>query len=354
MVRFDSLSIDQIDVGEGIRQTLDKEPLDELAASIKLHGILQPLVVEPGDEGRYKLQIGKRRMAAAKMVGLEKVPAIVLEGPLNPEDSLAIRLVENLHREDLDPIDEAEAFAKRARARNLVKALAAVVDEGCFNVDESRISLIAMDSSNIAMVDFELPGAFFDEYRCDGEQRIFINIGEFLKFLDRVERDERVKIRLEEDRARLVIQCIRPGHSRRFMMTILEPLDEEVPQPKIFFMSSARILTGSLRQAFRDAGLVSEHVKIEVTGDMLKMGAVGDVGSAFSEWERGADELLELRAEEESGANFTLSYLMDITNAVGVSSEVATLELTTDMPLRMEFELPQGKLVYYLAPMIGA
>ena len=81
MVRLEDLEIGMIDVEEGIKQTLDKEPLDALAASIKLHGILQPLVVKPGDEGRYKLQIGKRRMAAAKMVGLEKVPAIVLDAP---------------------------------------------------------------------------------------------------------------------------------------------------------------------------------------------------------------------------------------------------------------------------------
>ena len=56
--------------------------------------------------------------------------------------------------------------------RNLMRALAAVVDEGCFNVDESRIWLLAMDSSRVALVDFELPGEFFDEYRCDGESRI--------------------------------------------------------------------------------------------------------------------------------------------------------------------------------------
>ena len=238
--------------------------------------------------------------------------------------------------------------------RNLVKALAAVVDEGCFNVDESRIRLLAMDSSRVALVDFELPGEFFDGYRCDGEQRIFIKIDEFLKFLDRVEKDERVKISLDEERARLVIRCIRQGHSRRFTMPILEPLDEEVPQPKILFKSSARILTQSLRRAIRDADLVSEHVKIEVADDMLKMSAIGDIGSAFSDWERDADELLELKAEEDSGATFTLSYLRDIINAVSISSEVATLELTTDMPIRMDFELPQGKLVYYLAPVIGA
>ena len=110
MVRFEDLEIGVIDVETGIRQTLDKKPLDELTTSIKQHGILQPLVVEPSDEGRYKLQIGKRRMAAAKLAGLEKVPAMILDRPLESKDSLAIRLVENLHREDLDPIDEAEAY----------------------------------------------------------------------------------------------------------------------------------------------------------------------------------------------------------------------------------------------------
>ena len=238
--------------------------------------------------------------------------------------------------------------------RNLVRALAAVVDEGCFNVNGTRMWLLAMDPSHVAMVDFELPGEFFDKYLCEGDPKIFINIGEFLKFLDRVERDEGVKIRLDEEKARLVIKCTRPGHTRRFTMPVLEPLDEEVPQPRIHFKSSARILTQSFRRAIRDAGLVSEHVKVEMAGDMLKMSAVGDLGSVFSEWERGADELLELSVEEDSDALFTLSYLRDIINSAGVSSEVATLELSKDMPLRMEFELPKGKMVYYLAPNIVA
>ena len=127
MVKFEDLEIGLIDVEEGIRQTINKEPLDELAASIAQHGILQPLVVEPGDEGRYKLQIGKRRMAAAKMVGLEKVPTIVLEGPLSSEGSLAMRLVENLHREDLDPIDEAEAYSALRKMGTKVSEIARLV-----------------------------------------------------------------------------------------------------------------------------------------------------------------------------------------------------------------------------------
>ena len=64
--------------------------------------------------------------------------------------------------------------------RNLIKALDAVVEEGCFDIGESHIRLIAMDPSHVAMVDFDLPGEFFDGYRCEGEPKLFINIGEFL------------------------------------------------------------------------------------------------------------------------------------------------------------------------------
>lgn len=237
--------------------------------------------------------------------------------------------------------------------RNLVKAISVIVEEGSFNIDEERIRLLAMDPSHVAMVDFELPREFFDKYECQREPKLSVNMGEFLKFLDRVERDEQLKIRLDEEHAQLVIQCRRGGHTRRFSMPILEPAEEEVPSPKIFFKASARVLAQSLRQAVRDAALVSEHVRLEFVGDEFRVGAAGDVGSASSVWERGADELLELRLEEESRATFTLSYLQDIVGAASVSSEVASVELSTDMPIKLGFELPQGRLVYYLAPCIG-
>jgi len=237
--------------------------------------------------------------------------------------------------------------------RNLVKALSVIVEEGTFAMNEAEVKLLAMDPSHVAMVDFGLPADFFDRYRCEGEPKLSLNIKELLRFLDRVERDEDVTIRLDEEKARLVISCKRGGRGRRFEMPVLEPLDEEVPQPKIFFKAKARLLTDSLRNAIRDAGLVSEHVKIAVEGEALRISATGDMGSAVSEWVKGSDDLIELKVEEDSSATFTLSYLNEIANAAGSSGEVATIELSTDMPVKMDFELPKGKLVYYLAPCIG-
>lgn len=240
--------------------------------------------------------------------------------------------------------------------RSLVKALSVIVEEGTFTMNEAQLKLLAMDPSHVAMVDFELPASFFDNYKCEGEPKLSVNIKELLRFLDRVNRDEQVKIVLNEKKARLVIRCRREGHSRRFEMPILEPLDEEVPQPKIFFKAKARLVTNALKTAIKDANLVSEHVKIEIVDDILKINADGDMGSAFSEWEKDSDDLLDLFVEDNSSATFTLSYLQDIANAAGANSEVASIELSTDMPIKMEFELrnaPNGKLIYYLAPCIG-
>jgi ParB family chromosome partitioning protein len=102
-------------VEEGIRQTLDA-----LAAPIALHEVLQPLVVEPGEEGRYSLQIGKRRLAASKIAGLDNVPAIILDGPLGAEESLAMRLVENIHREHALALLRLEPYQQIVLAEEVI------------------------------------------------------------------------------------------------------------------------------------------------------------------------------------------------------------------------------------------
>ena len=237
--------------------------------------------------------------------------------------------------------------------RNLIKSLSVIVDEGGFSLEEDHIRLLAMDPSHVAMVDFELPKESFERYLCDSEKKLTLNIRELLKFLDRIEKDEYVQMKLDEEKMKFIVECSRGGHSRRFVMPILEPSDGEVPSPKIFFKARARMLTRGLRHAIRDAVLVSEHTKFEFTPEELKVSAEGDVGSAMSRWDKGAEDLLELKVEEKAGATFTLSFLQVIVNAASVSSEVVTLELSSDMPIKLDFELPQGKLVYYLAPCIG-
>lgn len=91
------------------RKKADKEKLDELAASIKSKGVIEPITVRFIDGG-YKIVTGERRFRAAKIAGLTEIPCIIKE--VSDEDILIYQLIENLQREDLSPIDEATALKK--------------------------------------------------------------------------------------------------------------------------------------------------------------------------------------------------------------------------------------------------
>lgn len=92
------------------RGQFEEEPLADLAQSIKENGIIQPLIVKESDQGGYELIAGERRLRAAQIAGLIKVPAIVQKA--NPRQSLELALVENIQRENLNCIEESKAYAR--------------------------------------------------------------------------------------------------------------------------------------------------------------------------------------------------------------------------------------------------
>ena len=94
------------------RTRMDQEALAELAASIKAQGLMQPVVVRPVERDRYELIAGERRWRAAQLAGLEQIPAIVREVP--DEAALAMSLIENIQREDLNPMEEAAGLQRLA------------------------------------------------------------------------------------------------------------------------------------------------------------------------------------------------------------------------------------------------
>ena len=90
------------------RKTFDEDALEELAQSIKQHGVLQPLLVRPIPSGGYQLVAGERRWRACRIAGLNKVPVVIKE--LTDTETMEIAIIENLQREDLNPIEEAEGL----------------------------------------------------------------------------------------------------------------------------------------------------------------------------------------------------------------------------------------------------
>jgi ParB family chromosome partitioning protein len=109
--RLDEVPIEWIRPGKyQPRKVMDDEALQELAASIRAQGLMQPIVLRSVGDQRYEIIAGERRWRASQMAGMEKIPAVIRE--VNDESAVAMSLIENIQREDLNPMEEAMALQR--------------------------------------------------------------------------------------------------------------------------------------------------------------------------------------------------------------------------------------------------
>lgn len=129
-----TLSINEIEPNrEQPRKIFEEQALSELSESIKEHGILQPLLVRPMADGSYRLVAGERRYRAARMAGLTEVPVTVRE--MTDEEESIFALIENLHREDLNAIEEAQGI------KTLIDTFGFTQEEAAQKVGKSRTAV---------------------------------------------------------------------------------------------------------------------------------------------------------------------------------------------------------------------
>lgn len=132
------------------RKIFDEDALAELADSIAKHGVIQPLLVRPMLDGSYQLVAGERRWRASRMAGLTEVPVVIKE--LSDDEAMALALIENLQREDLNAIEEAQGI------KALMDTLSLTQDEAAERVGKSRpavanaLRLLKLPDSVIALV----------------------------------------------------------------------------------------------------------------------------------------------------------------------------------------------------------
>lgn len=132
------------------RKIFDEDALAELADSIAKHGVIQPLLVRPMPDGSYQLVAGERRWRASRMAGLSEVPVVIKE--LSDDEAMALALIENLQREDLNAIEEAQGI------KALMDTLSLTQDEAAERVGKSRpavanaLRLLKLPDSVIVLV----------------------------------------------------------------------------------------------------------------------------------------------------------------------------------------------------------
>ena len=236
--------------------------------------------------------------------------------------------------------------------RNLLGAISSLIEEADFNATPDGIKLRSMDPSHIAMVDFEWPKTAFDSYECSGNTKLRLSVSNLLKLLKRTRSDESIEVVYDDANKKLNI-TLKNKIVRKFITPTLEPSTEEVPTPKVPFNARVKITAATLRDIIDDVQAISDNVKLEVSSDKFVVRATGELSSALIEMDRGSDAILDIDVKEPARATYNLNYLGEIIRAGSGASEVTSLEFSTNMPIKVEFEMPQqGRLLYYLAPRI--
>src|SRR5881397_2727896 len=252
--------------------------------------------------------------------------------------------------------------------RNLLGAISSLIEEADFTAGPEGIKLRSMDPSHIAMVDFEWPRTAFDSYESTANTKLRLSVSNLLKLLKRTRSEESIEVVFDDTNKKLNI-TLRNKIVRKFITPTLEPSTEEVPTPKVPFSARVKLAAASLRDIIDDAQAISDNVRLEVSPDKFLIKASGEMSSVAIEMDKGSDAILEIDLRPETDpktgqpaatttparATYNLNYLGEIIRAGSGASEVTSLEFSTNMPIKVEFEMPQqGRLLYYLAPRIEA
>ncbi len=149
------------------RKNFNEDSLQELADSIKQHGIIEPLIVQKKDKG-YEIIAGERRWRAARIAGLKEIPVIVKE--YSPQEIFEIALIENIQREDLNPIEEAIAYKK------LIEEFQLKQDDVADRVGKSRVTVT--NSMRLLKLDERVQQMLIDDMLSGGHARALLSLND--------------------------------------------------------------------------------------------------------------------------------------------------------------------------------
>jgi len=241
-------------------------------------------------------------------------------------------------------ISNAKEFKK------IIDAMSNLVDEISFEVDEKGLRASAMDPSHVALVSVDIPREAFDEYVADPHE-IGVDLEALKKIVKRAKSKEMLTLELDEERNRLNV-ILKNDATRKFSLSLYDVSTSNVKVPDLNYPNEIIMKAGAFKDALKDAELVDDHVTLKVDGEgRFIVSSKGDVNQSETIFDENSEAVLDMRITEPARSTFSLSYLEDITKAVS-SDDILHIYLGSDMPVKIEFNVADGKILFLLAPRI--
>jgi len=241
-------------------------------------------------------------------------------------------------------------LAETALLRDPIASIAELIDEGIFRLTKSGLSFTAADRAMVSVVDYHLTSTAFEKYEIDQDQKIGLNITNFLSVIKRAGAKDKISFELSDAKLQITIE----GNSKRkFTVPILDIGEEEIPPiAQLEFKTKIHLKSEVLQNGVSDAEIVGDSVIISSGPDSFRMTAEDDVRKAELELQRGNESLIELSSPSEEKSRYALDYLKKMSKAVKMADTV-TIEHGTDYPMKISFNATdKARLSFILAPRV--
>ncbi|MFA4647153.1 DNA polymerase sliding clamp [Pyrococcus kukulkanii] len=232
----------------------------------------------------------------------------------------------------------------------LIETASRLIDEAAFKVTEEGISMRAMDPSRVVLIDLNLPTSIFSKYEVDGEETIGVNMDHFKKVLKRGKAKDTLILRKGEENFLEI--SLQGTATRTFRLPLIDVEEIEVDLPDLPFTAKVVVLGEVLKEAVKDASLVSDSLKFIAGENEFIMRAEGETQEVEIKLTLEDEGLLDLEVQEETKSAYGVSYLADMVKGIGKADEV-TIKFGNEMPMQMEYYIrDEGRLIFLLAPRV--
>jgi proliferating cell nuclear antigen len=248
-------------------------------------------------------------------------------------------------------------------------AIMTIIDEALFDAGPEGITFRSMDPSHIALIDINWPSSAFEQYHCSSTMKFGVRIDEFSKIIKRANANDSIEIGIQ-DNSSLNVKTSGSGYLRNYKMRLIESTGNvSSPLPQMTFNSKIIIGIAALDKILNDVGVISEKITIDTSSNSVSNNKTTAIFSGNSD--RGeariimqsdnddknkVESLQEITAKENSKSTYNIDFISKIIRAIGnqSSSNLVTIEYSSNKPLRLEFLLLSGmvRIQFYLAPRV--
>lgn len=234
--------------------------------------------------------------------------------------------------------------------RDSIAAVSELIDEVVLDVRAGGIKMVAADKAVVVVVDFFLSKDAFKEYNYESDERIGVNLANFLQILRRASPGDKLKLRLEGNKMHIVLES---ESVRSFTLPLIDVTREETPPLDKLDFSATFSMSGEIfSSGVDDAELVGDSIVLTVRKDRFVMKSESDASATQLEIVPGSESLKPIDINEPVRARYSVDYLKKIMKARKLNEKI-TISMGSDYPIKFQFNVPgRMDLGFVLAPRV--